>query len=328
ERAYTVQLKALLPTRECPEVNLTADQVSQLQIRNVDGVSNLVCFTGKKFATQWVNTTPFSYKIKLIKDSASENGKSIDDVLRHGFYCSVVDLIKQIAWLILLSPCALIGLTVKSASFSFKDPLFIRPLKIEELQHDQYPFFAKLARGWQKEAAEKHKEALVNDPGKAAHFEKGSLISRLIAECLEQPLQCSEIFDRLLVVKDDEQRIQAIALTKKEGPLFSNPEYVRDYLKLAHIVTHPHNIRSSINGYEYERVEKAATTLIHHLALECLKINKDGIYAEVVAIAKPFYKKLGFKKIRKNAVIMTEPMETPMVLTKEKIQALFNKTIK
>ena len=239
-------------------------------------------------------------------------------------YWHALELVKQIALFTLslpiIAPLFAIGCVIKSIQYQYHIVPSAPFLHVIVLEPDQYRQLAVEARNWQRIAQEKSKVA--SEQQKL--FAMAANISTLIAECLENPPRCSAVFDRLLVCKDEKQNLQAIALTHAKEPSITDPNHAGSYLKLAHIVTHPKNIRSIINASEPDRIEKAGTALIKQLAQECLDLKKSGIYAEVVEISKPFYEKLGFTRIPKTAVVMLEPTETPMILKRRKVKKLLD----
>lgn len=272
-------------------------------------------------------TSSISSKATLIANDLAQRDASLESTLFNEVFTHVIELVKTIAIAILCTPILplvyAMSYVVKSNQGSVVAPLFpqmreaVSGLRIEVWNREHYLVFSKVARSWQRIAETKCRQAKKRDLEFQALFHSAATISRLIAECLESPQKCSYIFDRMYLCKDAENRIQAIALTSNLGVTFTNKKRQKEYLKLALLVTHPRNIRSCINEREHTRVQGAGAALVKKLAKECLATNKAGIYAEVTRVARPFYEKLGFRRILQKSVKMLESSEIPMILSIE-----------
>jgi N-acetylglutamate synthase-like GNAT family acetyltransferase len=171
----------------------------------------------------------------------------------------------------------------------------------------------KIAREWQALTWEKKIEQNAFDARNS--FRDLGRISRLIAECMESPekTQSLGLWNKIYLCEDVAlKEIQAIALTY-------DTEKCR---KLSQIVTHPRNVRSSVNALESTRVEGAASAIIHHLA-KTLPPLSEGIYLEALESAKSFYLKLGFEQLDSQKYPPSEWLTQSMMLTAEKIQKIF-----
>lgn len=107
-----------------------------------------------------------------------------------------------------------------------------------------------------------------------------------IAESLSMPDLGKK--QEILLVKDDQkQDIHAIGLIS-----FFHGDIEIDYL-----VTHPRNIRSSINEKEPDRIFGAGTCLINYLKQARMLATCSKITVCTWKMGTGFYEKLGFRKI-------------------------------
>ena len=112
---------------------------------------------------------------------------------------------------------------------------------------------------------------------------------------------------------------QGIVLIKQNGAIFYKNQ--DKYLKISHLVTHPHNIRSPVNEHDFSRVRGTGAFLVKEVAKKCFAHQLKGIYAEVTASSKSFYEKLGFEEIPREEVIIMDG-DYPMVLQGEQMRKL------
>ncbi len=175
----------------------------------------------------------------------------------------------------------------------------------------------RVARVWQRLAMSKSRG--VSGVEKDIFLDV-ELISKLIAQCMENPLETSWIWNAVFVCKDETlDEIQAIALIDMEAVSDSRTGACRDRfskMTISHIVTHPRNVRAEINVSETTRVEGAASAIIHHLIAH---ERPSSIYVESVRSAERFYKKLGFEEMDATKYPPREFGTTPMQLTAESI---------
>lgn len=138
-------------------------------------------------------------------------------------------------------------------------------------------------------------------------------ISYLIKTPVDEHPEGSEAWDTILICRDTEETIHAIAL------------FNRSVNKLAYIVTHPNNIHHDINQIQ---VHGAATQIILHLAKKTHSTN-SVLRLKSVESAKPFYsEKLKFESDFENQ----DEMDTTwhiraMKLTATKIQDLMKRRV-
>lgn len=98
---------------------------------------------------------------------------------------------------------------------------------------------------------------------------------------------------RILQAKAGDE-IQAIAITKQVG----------DNLRLMHLLTHPRNIRASVNKDESHRVTGAGSAIINYLKSIMSAQSIDQIDVEPIKSAIPFYEKMGFEFEDDDSVFM------------------------
>lgn len=169
---------------------------------------------------------------------------------------------------------------------------------------------ATVSRQWQSLAYKKWAEIDSGCSSEKIMYDLQT-ISKLIAECMEKPKETASIWNEVYICEDIAlKEIQAIALTH-------NSPY---QLWIAHMATHPQNVRSAVNKEETTRVEGSASAIINHL-MNTLPSSCREIYLESVSSAVKFYKKFGFE------VLDLPPFEwgcIPMGLSAKKIQSMIS----
>jgi hypothetical protein len=299
--------KDAIPCEAQHQVIMSDREHLDLKIKAIDSTSERICLRGLKFKSLVLGNRLFS--VICTQDEQAITGTTPSRILARAFFVSAARLTGEVALAILCFPIAVVGGAVKAISFATHS--LNRPtLHVEVVESREWASLGKVARAWQKLASEKQK---LRDS--EVLFQSDARIAKLVAECMESPRECSFIFDRALVCRDTQSRIQAIALTH-------NYEAISDhgtFLKIAHLVTHPHNIRSKANECEFDRVEGAGSALVRYIARESLSRQLAGVYAEVTTSAKKFYEKLGFEAVQRDISEMVEPLETPMILKGAKI---------
>lgn len=176
---------------------------------------------------------------------------------------------------------------------------------------------ANLAQAWQDEASEKKRKAK-GDIGQI--FEDAYTISKLIKQCMWSPDEClGTIYDNVYECSDNFGIIQGYVLTIPQELVSTKSKYLGRYLKIAHIVTNPKNVRSDLNNGIKSRIAGAGRAMISHVAELCLKGNFEGIYAEGTGSAKKFYEKFKFTLLD---VIPFEAGTWPYHITTGQIKAL------
>jgi hypothetical protein len=214
-----------------------------------------------------------------------------------------------------ISPTVCVATSLHTAIQSVEDDA-TRPKKgffIKEIAPHEYADLSSTMKKWMQIAKQKKGLTTRRDLPCGVLFRSLFVICKLISQCLDRPEKCRKVFDRVLVSYDPKKNLQAVCLTKKEAVEITNKEESGRYLKIALLVTHPHNIRSSINEQDHERMTGSATSLIKKIIRQCKEEKRKGIYAEVVPVACGFYEKLGFRKISREGLVMFEPDQIPMV---------------
>ena len=302
---FLVFYKHLIPEAGRPS-HLKCDQVAAFHIR-FNGHSDYVLFQHDRF--EWRDD------LLLRERDPAYAGHSYERIL-----CveAVVCTARAVAWLavsvltlVVTVPLAAVGAGVNGLFFCCGSNAFKRPLKVTELQ-SAIPVVkqsvAQIARDWQQLSWTKN---LSCRDGASEQFQDAATVSKLIAQCMEHPDQTKWIWDRVFVCSAvPSSRMQGLLLTKESW----------GELKIAHIVTHPGNIRSAVNAEDYTRVEGAGTALIAHVAKESLEKKISKIYLESVPSANGFYTKLGFEE--EVGMPSFEPGCIPMHLTQAKMQRL------
>ena len=189
-------------------------------------------------------------------------------------------------------------------NFFLKDttpPPLKRSLKIEKISRADFPSVAKIARQWQKIAVAKEQEARNSWTLSPDQFHNCAWVSTQVANTLAG-FGWNEVF----VCKDGESRVQGIMITT----VLTNGIYV-DYL-----VTHPQNIRSSLNDHEIGRVASAGSSLLQYAEKRAQELNKRSVYMRPLELAKPFYQKMGYKELGGYMIKTIEKVEqisTPLI---------------
>ena len=92
------------------------------------------------------------------------------------------------------------------------------------------------------------------------------------------------------------ETVQALAIIK-ERP---------NHLLLDTLLTHPHNVRSSANDSEPEKVSGAGTALIQHIFNRCVKNEINEISLTHLDSSLPFYQKHGFSSLTASHLSITQ----------------------
>lgn len=311
EIPFVLKFRNRVPRSIGESTKMSIKDIGQLRIR-YDDYSDRLFLRGKKFTVEEEGS---EWVVKLISDFSPQQHTLPSDgwifametlkctaVFAGAFVCAAVSIP-------ILFPLFVAGCAVKA---SFSDQYFKRPLRVKKIDPVDYTTVAKIAREW--DVIAKKKGRVTSESG---IFDDCCNISKLVSQCLEHPQESDWLFDTAFVCEDEKKHIQAVALIDECGTCCLQSDEA--YVKLVHIVTHPHNIRSSVNRDEYERVEGSGTALIKAIAQQTMR----GIYLESISSAIPFYQKLGFEKVSKNDMAMIEELGcTPMILTAEKVKKL------
>jgi hypothetical protein len=293
----------LIPTVDQPVKILSYAEVCELFIRR-DGRSTRISLSGKKF--QWEYDEKGKTKLSL---EYEQDVGSISSLMCQELFHAIYDLCTAIFWSVVYSPLFLFGSIFRLYGYMQASSFLERPLTLKKIDPSEYPEIAKIARCWQN---------TVFLHTRNETFYSCYTICKLIAECLENQKVCSWLYDDMFICVDAQNTTQGMMLTKNNGAIFRK-KTKNQYLKIAHLVTNPHNIRSPINAYNFSRVRGAATFLIKEVAKQALSTQK-GVYAEIIASSKPFYEKLGFEEIPIDRVHMVDG-DIPMVLSGSRLKA-------
>lgn len=179
-----------------------------------------------------------------------------------------------------------------------------RALKVSESTMYDYDvnvikMVALVAREWEKIAEEKMKAAYASGVS-GEIFSSLKETAQSMAECMEKQDRRIVIWDSIFICEDlTLNQIQAIALTNVDGG--------RERFEISSIITHPQNVRSTVNQEETTRVEGAATAIFKYIvASERELLSRIHIKTTTLS-AIPFFRKLGFELHEKN-----RPLEIPM----------------
>jgi hypothetical protein len=197
-------------------------------------------------------------------------------------------------------------------------------LQVEEIPPSGREEIKKIAKIWRSSALKKYKqchggelpkfktteeERALNTTAPSAPLRQCCSLTQLIDEALSGK-EVEETWDTVLVCRDQDQKVQAIALIDKKKN------------ELAYLVTHPDNIRHEINENITTRVEGTGIAIILYLAKEALQINKPIRLIATQGVF-PFYQKLHFAPYPRE----TYPNHYPMELTVEKIKQLIEECV-
>jgi hypothetical protein len=194
-----------------------------------------------------------------------------------------------------------------------------RELIVERVKNHSFASLSKTARAWYIDTQKSY--AGRGLAPQDWNFRDPCYASKAIAECLESKYG----FETAYVCKDVLlQRIQGIMLTKRKNLVTEAGKKMGNFVHVVELLTHPDNLRFSINLNAFSRVEGSGTALISYAVHECLRHNLAGVFLESSPSADKFYEKLGFKYLPQNK-IKTEQGGKPMILKAEKIKRLLHK---
>ncbi|MBA3958259.1 MAG: GNAT family N-acetyltransferase [Parachlamydiaceae bacterium] len=278
-------IQKILAELEKGPVTLGCEDVGLLYIRK-DYKSDKSDLIGITFNCEVVKN---GYRVAILKDNRNKKcGKcarwsSLIALVSLGVVTSPVTI-----------PSAIVGMALKTSIYFCAK----RTLSIRIIDPKDFPKMAAVARKWQSIAhdkvaatykqkqAETKEQASVTSVQKEI-FEDCARISKLVAQCFEGPKDClGRVFHEAYVCRDNFGVDQGIILTRIDS----------GNIKIAHLVTHPHNVRSSLNHQELEKVSGVGTKLIKHIGLQCLKQQKK-LYLEGTESSRPFYDCLGFEEV-------------------------------
>ncbi len=225
----------------------------------------------------------------------------------------------MVALCILTAPLALIGCCVKSFSIIFGTDFYTRSLRVKKFQIDspERIQISSIVKQWK--AVAQTKEENCKDPYFKKVFSDSKNTLNLISHRLNKHHR-KNIRDTVFVCQDKTLRhAQAIALTNVKDVYKSSGSSLGRYIKVDLIASNPINIRSEVNETEYTRVYGASRAIFARLARRCVKKKLNGLYVESINTACGFYKKLGFKKLKKEKIKTTWDPEKiiPMRLKKK-----------
>jgi hypothetical protein len=175
------------------------------------------------------------------------------------FFEDVIQLIASIFRVIILVPLALtlagIGAIVRAGRLYFGSSLQKRELEICRVHFDDYKHLGKTAREWQTKVSKKQDKFRDKFPlGQRSEQEDdllldSNIICKLIAQCMENPEETSSLYKKVRICQDIAlHAIQGIMLEGIENLQTVSGQSLGIYIKVAHLATHPDNLRTSINA--------------------------------------------------------------------------------
>lgn len=298
------RLHAVLAKLAHGPISLDHSDIKLLRIRKVDGQSDVPDLAGLIFHTEY---TGEAWQVSVV-------GGNIDRESKCDKWISFLALTSLgLITSPLTVPCAVLGMALKTSVYacSRRSLFCVRQIGLED-----FPKMALMARSWQAIAHEK-KHTREGEAGlESSIFDDCSTISKLIAQCFENPESClKSLFEEAYVCQDNFGMEQGLMLTRND----------LDQVKIVHLVTHPRNVRSSLNAGELEKVTGVGTMLVKYAANRCLELGKPYLYLEGTHSAKPFYERLGFEEIHGWLI---EDGDYAMEVSAQKINELLNPRLK
>ena len=283
EEEFLRQFQGRLPQQNHP-VRMTWDEVVVLQLSPETYQSARPSLRGKVFSIDRSTSTP----TVSVEDSNPEDYNPSTERCKHRSR-----LTGYIALGILTAPLTIsslaAGMVVKALSNGCKSP-YIRPLHTHQLPPRDYSTIASQIEEWNRIAAEKTSRAV----SQREVFSDCMRISQAVGRCLrglQHPYGVSKSVSEVHVCYDDRHTLQGIMLLSHGGS--------KKRLEITNILTHPHNIRSSVNDEEYARVQGAGTALMQAAIQRCRELECSSLYLEGLNSSKPFYNRFGFKEVQR-----------------------------
>jgi N-acetylglutamate synthase-like GNAT family acetyltransferase len=276
EEKFLKLFQGKLPKPDAP-VQMTWDEVIKLQLSRETYRSHRPSLRGKVFSIDRSTGTP----LVSVEDPNPEAYNPLTERCKHRSR-----LTGYIALGILTAPLTIpalaTGMAVKALSNGCKSP-YIRPLHTQQLAVGDYSAVAPQIEEWRRIASTKTSRVA----SQQKVFSDCERISRAVGQCLRDPSCASKTVSEVHVCYDDRHTLQGILL-------LSNDVFNKR-LEITNILTHPHNIRSSINTEEYARVQGAGTALMQAAIERCRELGLSSLYLEGLDSSKSFYQRFGFK---------------------------------
>ncbi len=289
-------------------ITLSIKECAEFQIRIDNSQSDRWSLKGKIFKVEYMSGREVRLFVTGIVEGSLKDYSPYFTIVQHTAYLTGLVVFACFASFILV-PSICIGIVVKSLSCRYFNP-YKRTLSIKQITVEEYPNLGKIMREWQRVAGEKSNQS---SKDKIELFQDCGIISKLVAQCFECPNETrGRVFNEAYLCKDSLNLDQGIILLKEDA----------FQVKIAHLVTHPQNIRSFANIEEFERAEGVGTALVDFAARRCLQSNKY-LYLEGIKSAETFYQRYGFEKIENP--IFVEDGEYAMQMSVEKIRQHFQK---
>jgi hypothetical protein len=168
--------------------------------------------------------------------------------------------------------------------------LLLGNFKVEKVSPDQFQKIANETVDWANSALRKFdKEKANGDPATYAILQESYEVIKCIQnELVNAQNGVHDNWDSVLVCRDENGKMQAIALYKEE----------RRNNSLAYIATHPDNLRHECNNQVADRVEGSGTCVMLALIKQAQE-NRKAIKLNAKRGGEAFFNKFGFKRSKK-----------------------------
>jgi hypothetical protein len=183
-----------------------------------------------------------------------------------------------------------------------ESPSTIDRFTISEVPKEDWASLSREAGNWEKAALLKQREVGRYHPLFSTYCDSSDLCGGIKDELLEPS---SDEFDTVIVCKDSDEKIQAIAVHKKDGNTLNT------------IVSNPTNLKTPSAGGppSISRGIGAGTAIMLYLVKKTLDSASSRLELYALDNAVGFYKRLSFSGISSSS-------DPYMQLTKSKIEAL------
>lgn len=168
----------------------------------------------------------------------------------------------------------------------------ISDLYIEEVGVEKHPQLLFKASCWSSIASKKCVMTLSEE--ERSEFSSCISVCQMILDFLDKD-------SKAYVCKDLKGRVQAIMVLNMSPRDFGFDNYVL----MDCLVTHPRNIRSSLNEKEIGRVRGAGIALSKFADNIVLELQKDGIYLSPLKPSTRFYKNRGYEPKENGQLVKT-----------------------
>jgi hypothetical protein len=167
-------------------------------------------------------------------------------------------------------------------------------LNARELTDDEKIELTKITKTWDAFARNKAKQVSTSQKV----FEDSISLCNYIISALNN----NQAKYRFFICTQSQKNldVEAIAVTSEKVS-----SAVKPYLYVEYLMTHPKNIRSTLNENEPHRVTGAATKIISHLTEVAQKANMSEIHLYSLNSARGFYQKNGFIDTGESNMVLT-----------------------